>query len=147
LRATVLDALAHEFKTPLTSMKAAASDLLASASVSPRDRELLAIVDEDLDRFQALVTDAVQMLRIDAGNFTVHLDRHRIADVVATTVRKCGRRVEGHQLVTDVSETLMVDADRELLELALRQLLDNALKYSPPTSTIEIHARAMESWR
>ena len=87
LRATVLDALAHEFKTPLTSMRAAASDLLASPSTSARDRELVDIIDEDLDRFQALVTDAVQMLRIDAGNFTVHLDRHNLADVVATAVQ------------------------------------------------------------
>ena len=64
----MLDALAHEFKTPLTSMKAAASELLASASTSARDRELVTIIDEDLDRFQALVTDAIQMLRIDAGD-------------------------------------------------------------------------------
>ena len=100
LRATVLDALAHEFKTPLTSMKAAASDLLASASTSARDRELVTIIDEDLDRFQALVTDAVQMLRIDAGNFAVHLDRHNLADVVAATVQKFERRLDGHRLVT-----------------------------------------------
>ena len=72
LRATVLDALAHEFKTPLTSMKAATGDLLESASTNARDHELVAIIDEDLDWFQALVTDAVQMLRIDAGNFTLH---------------------------------------------------------------------------
>jgi len=141
LRATVLDALAHEFKTPLTSMKAAAGDLLTSASPSARDRELVAIIDEDLDRFQALVTDAVQMLRIDAGDFAVHLDRHTVADVVATTLRKFESRLDGHDLLEQVPETLTVDADRELLELALRQLLDNALKYSPPTSTIEIHAR------
>ena len=141
LRATVLDALAHEFKTPLTSMKAAASDLLASASTSARDRELVAIIDEDLDRFQALVTDAVQMLRIDAGNFAVHLDRHNLADVVAATVQKFERRLDGHQLLKQVPEKLTVDADRELLGLALRQLLDNALKYSPPAATIEIQAR------
>ncbi|HEY4954657.1 MAG TPA: ATP-binding protein, partial [Gemmatimonadaceae bacterium] len=141
LRATVLDALAHEFKTPLTSMKAAASDLLASASTSTRDRELVTIIDEDLDRFQALVTDAVQMLRIDAGNFAVHLDRHNLADVVTTTLQKFERRLDGHHLLKQVPENLTVDADRELLALALRQLLDNALKYSPPTSTIEIQAR------
>jgi two-component system, OmpR family, sensor histidine kinase KdpD len=141
LRATVLDALAHEFKTPLTSMKAAASDLLASPSRSGRDRELVAIIDEELDRFQALVTDAIQMLRIDAGNFTVHLDRHKLADVVATTLRKFERRLDGHYLLKQVPENLTVDADRELLGLALRQLLDNALKYSPLTSTIEIQAR------
>jgi two-component system sensor histidine kinase KdpD len=141
LRATILDALAHEFKTPLTSMKAAASDLLASSSTSAHDRELASIIDEDLDRFQALVTDAVHMLRIDAGNFTVHRERHRLGDVVAATLNKIQGRLDGHAIVEHVPESLTVDADRELLGLALRQLLDNALKYSPPTSTIEIQAR------
>jgi two-component system, OmpR family, sensor histidine kinase KdpD len=142
LRATVLDALAHEFKTPLTSMKAATSDLLASASWNDRDRELVAIIDEDVDRFQALVTDAVQMLRIDAGNFTVHPDRHNLADVVNETLRRFESRLDGHLLVTTVPENMAVDADRELLGLALRQLLDNALKYSPSTSTIDVQARS-----
>src|SRR5207237_10645499 len=72
LRATVLDALAHEFKTPLTSMKAASSNLLSSMSgVAITDRELVTIIDEELDRLSARVTDAVQMLRIDAGDFVV----------------------------------------------------------------------------
>jgi two-component system sensor histidine kinase KdpD len=123
-------------------MKAAASDLLASAATNARDRELVTIIDEDLDRFQSLVTDAVQMLRIDAGNFTVHLDRHNLADVVATAVQTFEKRLDGHQLLKHVPEHLTVDADRELLGLALRQLLDNALKYSAPTSTIEIDARS-----
>jgi two-component system, OmpR family, sensor histidine kinase KdpD len=140
LRATVLDALAHEFKTPLTSMKAASSDLLASQSVSPRDRELVAIIDEDLDRFQGLVTDAVQMLRIDAGDFVVHRGRHQLAAVVAAITQKVAGRLDGHELLLRIPDDLSVDADRELLGLALRQLLDNALKYSPPTSTIEIQA-------
>jgi len=140
LRATVLDALAHEFKTPLTSMKAASSDLLASPATSAKDHELAAVIDEDLERFQALVTDAVQMLRIDAGDFAVHPGRHRLADVVSSVVRASERRLDGHQLVSHVPNDLNVDADRELLSLALRQLLDNALKYSPPTSTIELAA-------
>jgi two-component system sensor histidine kinase KdpD len=142
LRATVLDALAHEFKTPLTSMKAAASDLLASASTSLHDRELVAIIDEDLDWFQALVTDAVQMLRIDSGDFAIHVGRHCLADVVTATVQTFERHLDGHDLRKQVPDNLTVDADRELLKLALRQLLDNALKYSPPTSTIEIRARS-----
>ncbi len=140
LRATILDALAHEFKTPLTSMKAASSDLLASGSVGARDRELVAIIDEDLDRFQALVTDAVQMLRIDAGDFTVHLGRHSVNSIVAAAVEKFSRHLDGHELVERVPDDLTVDADRDLLGLALRQLLDNALKYSPPTSAIEVMA-------
>ena len=140
LRATVLDALAHEFKTPLTSMKAASSDLLASPSASAKDHELAAVIDEDLDRFQGLVTDAVQMLRIEAGNFVVHPGRHRLADVVASVVHGAERRLDGHQLISHVPDDLNVDADRDLLGLALRQLLDNAIKYSPSTSTIELAA-------
>ena len=132
--------VSHEFKTPLTSMKAASSDLLASTSASARDHELVAVIDEELARFQALVTDAVQMLRIDAGDFVVHPGRHRLSDVVAAVVRGAERRLDGHQLISRVPDDLNVDADRDLLGLALRQLLDNALKYSPSTSTIELAA-------
>ncbi len=140
LRATVLDALAHEFKTPLTSMKAASSDLLTSTTIAPRDRELAVILDQELDRFQSLVSDAIQMLRIDAGDFVVHRDRHNLASIVDATLRPFEHRLDGHQLVRCVAPDLTVDADRNLLGLALRQLLDNALKYSPPSSTIEIEA-------
>jgi two-component system sensor histidine kinase KdpD len=140
LRATVLDALAHEFKTPLTSMRAASSDLLASSSASPRDRELVAIIDEDLDRLEGLVTDAVQMLRIDAGDFVVHLGRYPLSPIVGAIARKFAGRLDGHQLIQRVPDDITVDADRDLLGLALRQLVDNALKYSPPTSTIEFQA-------
>jgi two-component system sensor histidine kinase KdpD len=142
LRATILDALAHEFKTPLTSMKAAAGDLVTSAGIGPRDRELVVILDEELDRFQGLLSDAIQMLRIDAGDFAVHRHRHNLGSIVDATVLRFERRLEGHEVIKRVPSGLTVDADGELLALALRQLLDNALKYSPPTSTIEIGASA-----
>jgi len=140
LRATVLDALAHEFKTPLTSMKAASSDLLVSGSLGARDRELASIIDEELDRFQALVSDAVQMLRIDAGDFAVHRGRHELEPIVSETIKKSERRLDGHHLSTQIPSHLSVDADRDMVALALRQLLDNALKYSPATSAITIQA-------
>jgi len=140
LRATVLDALAHEFKTPLTSMKAASSDLVTSTTPGAREHELAGILDQELDRFQSLVSDAVQMLRIDAGDFAVHRDRHRLEPIVDAALRRFEHRLDGHQLVRHVPQEFTVDADRELLALALRQLVDNALKYSPPSSTIEIDA-------
>jgi two-component system sensor histidine kinase KdpD len=142
LRATVLDALAHDFKTPLTSMKAASSNLLASPAANPgTDRELIAIIDEDVDRLSALVTDAVQMLRIDAGDFVVHLERLELGAVVEGALQRFRRQLDGHDLVTRVPAGLSVEADRDLLALALRQLLDNALKYSPATSAIQIEAK------
>ena len=142
LRATILDALAHEFKTPLTSMKAAAGDLLSHAETGSRDRELVTILDEELDRFQSLLSDAIQMLRIDAGDFAVHRHRHDLGPIIDGTLRRFERRLEGHDVIRRIPPGLMVDADRDLLSLALRQLLDNALKYSSPASTIEIGAAA-----
>jgi two-component system sensor histidine kinase KdpD len=139
LRATMLDALAHEFKTPLTSMKVAAADLRESVPAE-RDRELAAIIDEDLDRLQSLVTDTVSMVRVDAGDFSLRPNRHGVSDLVAWTLRQFGARLDDRDVVVLVPESLSVQADRELLGLALRQLLDNAVKYSPAGSAIEIAA-------
>ena len=138
LRATVLDAIAHEFKTPLTSSKAAASDLLASTT--GRERELATIIDEDLDRLHKLVNDAIHMLRIDAGHFTIRRERLMLAGFVTSALHELTSRLDGHTLINRVPDDLSVDADRDLLGLALRQLLDNAVKYSPSTSTVEVAA-------
>jgi two-component system sensor histidine kinase KdpD len=136
----VLDAVAHEFKTPLTSMKAAAGDLLSDIREPGRDHELVVIIDEELDRLQALVTDAVQMLRIDSGDFKVRRDRYLLADIVKATLRALEPRLDGHPIINRVPEGLRADVDRDLIVLALRQLLDNAVKYSPAAATIEVAA-------
>jgi two-component system sensor histidine kinase KdpD len=80
------------------------------------------------------------MLRIDAGDFVLHRDRQPLAPLVAATIKESGQRTAGHTVLNRVPADLLVDADGQLLRLALRQLLDNALKYSPATSTIEIDA-------
>jgi signal transduction histidine kinase len=128
-------------------MKAASSDLLSSTSISPRDRELVSIIDEDLNRFQDLITDAIHMLRIDAGDFSMHPGRHTLGAIVSATLAQSAMRLDGHRVSTCVPDDLTVDGDRDLLALALRQLLDNALKYSPPTSTIDISATTNGSLR
>jgi two-component system sensor histidine kinase KdpD len=140
VRATLLDALAHEFKTPLTATKAASSDLMATHLPSERERELVAIVDEGIDRLQRLVSDTIQMLRIDAGTFAVHRRRQMLADLVRETLDGVAPRLDGREVLNNIPEGLSIDADPELLGLALRQLLDNAAKFSLPTSRIELSA-------
>jgi two-component system sensor histidine kinase KdpD len=147
LRAAVLDAVAHEFKTPLTSIKAAASDLLSSVPAHARERELVEIVGEESNRLQGLITDAVQMLRIEAGGFAVNRERFSVAKLVTPVLAELSSRLDGHAIIDTVPTDLMVDADGELLRLALRQLLDNAAKYSPPSSTIELTAAGNSSVR
>ena len=108
--------------------------------VDERHRELAAIIDEDLERLQSLVTDTVQMVRVDSGDFTLRPNDHQLSRIVAATLRQYETRLDGHPVVTRVPDTLSVRADGELVGLALRQLLDNAVKYSPQTSAIEIRA-------
>jgi len=145
LRAALLDAVAHEFKTPLTSMKAAASALRLATLPPERQTELVDIVNEDLARVEALVNDAVQMLRIDAGDFTVHRERHRVEDILSPVFKEFEQRLDGHSANYVIPKGLEILADRPLVQLAARQLLDNALKYAPSKASIEMRADSRES--
>jgi len=135
-KSTLLDAIAHEFKTPLTSIKAAATGLQTLDPARSDDyRELASIIEEETDRLSQLVTEAVKMAEIDAGK--VRLQREPIsAEDLLTMARQAfdGRGADRIRLDALSGATLQVD--RELLTLALRQVLDNALKYSEPDSVI-----------
>jgi signal transduction histidine kinase len=78
------------------------------------------------------------MLRIQAGDFTIDRERRNVLKLVITLLRELGSRLDGHIVRTDIPADLTVDADGELLRLALRQLIDNAAKHSPADSTIEV---------
>ncbi|MDR3719457.1 MAG: DUF4118 domain-containing protein [Bryobacteraceae bacterium] len=146
-KSTLLDAITHEFKTPLTSIKAASTSMLAGAeSLSAPVRELTSIIDEETDRLSLLVSDAVRMAQIDAGQ--IRLDRRPIAvqDLCDGALAQFELRFEGRTLSRDFPGGLpLVFVDRDLIQLALRQLIDNALKYSAPASALEIAALAEDN--
>ena len=141
-KSTLLDAIAHEFKTPLTSIKAASTSILSdSIAVSPHFRELATIIDEETDRLSLLVTEAVRMSQIEAGK--IHLNRQSLAtdDLLRRVVRHFESRADGRELHLSAGADLpLIAVDPEMISLALRQLMDNALKYSPPGSPVEINA-------
>jgi len=142
LKSTLLDAIAHEFKTPLTSIKAAASALLSeSVPKAEEQRELVAIVNEEADRLGRLVTEAIQMARIEAGKIQLNKRSHPIEDLISNLLQQMRPLTEGRTLEVSIARGLpAVQVDPELMQLAIRQLLDNALKYSPPESPITIRA-------
>ena len=146
-KSTLLDAITHEFKTPLTSIKAAATSMLAgSESLSPPLRELTSIINEETDRLSLLVSDAVRMAQIDAGK--IRLERNPIAvrDLCEGALAQFEPRFEGRILSRNFSGSLpLAFVDRDLIQLALRQLIDNALKYSAPATPLEIEAEADEN--
>jgi two-component system sensor histidine kinase KdpD len=142
-KSTLLDAITHEFKTPLTSIKAASTSMLSgSESLSPPLRELTSIINEETDRLSLLVSDAVRMAQIDAGK--IRLDRQPIAvqDLCESAFALFEPRFEGRTLSRSFPAGLpLVFVDRDLIQLALRQLIDNALKYSDPGLPLEIGAQ------
>jgi two-component system sensor histidine kinase KdpD len=147
LKSTLLDALAHEFKTPLTSIKAASTSLLSSKMLNPeQQRELISIVDEETDRLSVLVTEAIQMARIEAGRVVLRRENHSVSDLVESVLQKLKPVVEDRIIDVKLASNLpSVWADRELIEVALRQLIDNALKYSPARSPVLVTAEIKDS--
>ena len=141
LKSTLLDAIAHEFKTPLTSIKAATTTVLAEDHLTGQDRELLSIVNEETDRLNNLVSDAIQMSRIEGGKFKLRRSLVSPNQVIETVIAQMRTRFEDRPVETAVApNATAVYIDRDLIQLSLRQLVDNALKHAPGKSPIELGA-------
>jgi two-component system sensor histidine kinase KdpD len=147
LKSTLLDAIAHEFKTPLTSIKAVTTDLLSGSpnALPAHQHELISIVDESTDRLSKLVTDAIQLARIEGGTFRLNLGVHFPRSLVNAALRQMRSMLDERKVDVIVPDDLPpVRVDSELIQVVLTHLLDNALKYSPPDDPITIGARLGE---
>jgi two-component system sensor histidine kinase KdpD len=139
LKSTLLDALAHEFKTPLTSVKAATSALLSRRNLDATTSELLTIVDEEADRLTNLVSDSIELARIGTGPVTLSREPCVVEALISSSVKQLRGLFEGRDVDLTIEPDLpAVHADRKLTELVLRQLLNNALKYSPASTSIQL---------
>jgi two-component system sensor histidine kinase KdpD len=142
LKSALLDALAHDFKTPLTSIKAAVTSLLGQARPEA-DRELMTIINEEADRLNRLVAEVLEMVRIEAGK--LHLEKHPqdVTEVISSTLEELKPVLHDRFVEIRLQDGLpAADADFDFVQQVLRQLLDNALKYSPPGSPLTISARS-----
>lgn len=147
LKSTLMDAIAHEFKTPLTSIKAVTTDLLSNPdeSLSQHQRGLVAIADEGADRLDRLVTEAIQLARIEGGKFQLNRGVHFLSSLFSAALRQTRSLTDGRDLKLQVADDLpLVFVDAELIVLMIAHLIDNAVKYSRPGSPILIGARAGE---
>jgi len=141
IKSMMLDALAHEFKTPLTSIKAAASSILDEGPLA--QKELVTVIEEESDRLDSLVSETIRMARIEAGD--LHLERrpHTVDELITAALEKLRILLEDRELHIETEPNLPpVMADAELIGLTIRQLLTNALKYASPESPIVIKAAA-----
>jgi two-component system, OmpR family, sensor histidine kinase KdpD len=142
LKSALLDSITHDFRTPLTSMKAAVSSLLIPSDAgSAQSRELLTIIDEECDRLNHLVEEAGEMAKLEAGEIALDLAPTPVEEIIKAALAHCKSVLAGRQVDLRVSEHLpTVRADLERAKEALVQLIDNANLYSPKEQPITISA-------
>lgn len=145
LKSALLSAVSHDLRTPLASIKASATSLLQPGiSWSDEDRhELLTAIDEEVDRMNGLISNLLDLSRIEAGAMRLDLAWCEPNDLVQTAIEHTGTLLAGHTVEVDVPADLpVVQVDYVKVVRVLVNLLQNAAKYSPAESTITIVARA-----
>src|SRR6266704_4699479 len=142
LKSALLDSITHDFRTPLTSMKASVTSLLTSSnSDSAQSWELLTIIDEECDRLNHLVEEAGEMAKLEAGELVLDLAPTPVEEIIKAALAHCKSALAGRQVDVRLSSNLpTVRADRKRAKEALVQLIDNANLYSPTDRPITITA-------
>jgi two-component system, OmpR family, sensor histidine kinase KdpD len=142
LKSTLLDSITHDFRTPLTSMKAAVSSLLSSLpSDATQTHELLSIINEECDRLNRLVEEAGEMAKLEAGEISLDLAPVPVEEIIQSALGHCSSSMGGRPVDLRIAPDLPpVRADRERAKEALVQLIDNANLYSAKDQPITITA-------
>jgi two-component system, OmpR family, sensor histidine kinase KdpD len=146
LKSALLDAIAHEFKSPLATIRAATTSVLGNFLSRPEDvKDVLTVIDTETERLGRLVTDVIQTARIEAGEIQLRKQPQRVDQIISLALEEMTTRTDGRVITLSLSQPLTtVSCDAGLIQLLLRQLVDNALKYSPPSSPIEIMVNSTE---
>jgi len=146
LKSVMIDALAHDLKTPLTAIEVAAETLIHAPLLESAQRTLL--LDEiahAAEGLRQLVHGAIHLARIDAKRLRLEPEPIAVSESIAAAIASVGDRASSHTIVIEIEPAIpAVLADAELLVQALKQLIDNALKYSPLHSVIAISAAHSE---
>lgn len=142
LRSILLDSVTHDFRTPLTAIKASAQSLLGDGQLDEASRkELLTIINEESDRLDRLVGEAAQMAQLDAHAVELNLQPHHIQEAIEAALATNQNTLARHEVKVNASDSLpRVNMDLRHTEEILSQLLDNAGKYSPRGTPITITA-------
>lgn len=139
IRGAILDALAHEFKTPLATILTAAGGLGEVGPLCDEQLELAEIVETEAARLGELTSRVLRTGQLDEEQLKPRLDRTDMVALVVNLVEQYSQGcVDRKFYVARGTSSTEVLADRDLLQLALRQLLDNACKYSPPGSAVTV---------
>ena len=140
LRAALLTSISHDLRTPLASILGTVSSLRRfPGRYSATEREdLLATLQDEAERLNRFVSNLLDMTRLESGAIEFKLE---LLDVAETALQRAGNVLAGHRVEANIEPDLpMLRLDAVLFEQVLFNLLDNAAKYSPPGSRIDIRA-------
>jgi signal transduction histidine kinase len=136
--------VSHELRTPLTAVRGYVEALL-EASPSPEERRrFLEVIDRHTARMERLVRDLLRLARLDSHQETAELHRIETGSVFRSVVADLSRPIDHHQVAVDIDvqpAASIVEADPTKLHDALRNLVENAVNYSPEGGRIELAAR------
>ncbi len=142
LRSALLDSVTHELRTPLTAIRAAATSLLSQPSLEESQRhEMFAILDEESARLDRLIGQAVEMAQLDTDGIEVRPKPQRLQEVIDIALEDCHALLRGRPVMVELPPDMpTISLDRELIRRVLRHLLENAARYSPAGSPVNISA-------
>jgi two-component system, OmpR family, sensor histidine kinase KdpD len=140
LRTALLDSITHELRTPLTAIKASASALISTEQMSPANRrEMLTVIDEESDRLNHLIAQAVQMVQLDSHEIHMDIAPHPVAQLIESARQTCASALAPHPFEVRLPPDIpLVQADPAWIERVLCNLLENAAKYSTADRPITV---------
>jgi len=146
-RGAILDALAHEFKTPLATIVTAAGGIRELGPLRPEQQDLTDIVETEASRLGSLTSRLLRTAQIDREELRPQLKFTDMADLVTVVADQYAEQWTDRKLfIQKETRATGVMADQELLQLVLRQLLDNACKYSIPGSVVTVSIDSQDEW-
>ncbi|MBX9608123.1 MAG: DUF4118 domain-containing protein [Gammaproteobacteria bacterium] len=148
LRNSLLAALSHDLKTPLTALAGLAESLrLVGSPLAPAQAEIADAIRDEALRTGTMVTNLLEMARLQSGEVRLQREWQPLEEVVGAALRARGALLADREVHLDLPADLPLLAfDALLMERVFCNLLENAAKYTPPGSAIEVSARAVEAW-
>ena len=144
LRNSILSALSHDVRTPLTALVGLADALSRSRpTLAAQQHELALAIRDQSVRINAMVNKLLDMARLSAGSVRLRKEWQPLQEVVGASLKLLEQSLEGCEVRVDLPSDLpLVEFDAVLIERVLCNLLENAVKYAPAGSPIDISARA-----
>ena len=143
LRATILSALSHDLRTPLTVIMGLAESLnLGDVPLSEPALSASRDIYASALRLKVMVNNLLDIVRLENGRLALSLEWHSVEEVLGASIQYLGQSLTAHSVRVDIPRDFpLVEMDAVLMERVFSNLLENAAKFSPPGSTIQVEAR------